>query len=42
MIKRIVKRDGGSQRFVPFKIEDAIKKAFESEVVPYDKAVLLM
>jgi len=39
MIKRIIKRDGGSQRFVPFKIEDAIKKAFASEVLPYDKSV---
>jgi len=39
MVKRIIKRDGSTQRFVPFKIEDAIKKAFESEVVPYDKAV---
>ncbi len=39
MIKRIIKRDGGAQRFVPFKIEDAIKKAFGSEVVTYDKSV---
>ncbi|RLA73901.1 MAG: ribonucleoside triphosphate reductase, partial [Epsilonproteobacteria bacterium] len=39
MVKIIIKRDGSSQRFVPFKIEDAIKKAFESEVKPYDKTV---
>ena len=39
MIKTIIKRDGNSQKFVPFKIEDAIKKAFESEVKAYDKSV---
>ncbi len=39
MIKAIIKRDGKSQKFVPFKIEDAIKKAFNSEVKPYDKSV---
>ena len=39
MIKTIIKRDGSSQKFVPFKIEDAIKKAFESEVKTYDKSV---
>jgi len=39
MIKTIIKRDGNSQKFVPFKIEDAIKKAFESEVKAYDKGV---
>ena len=39
MIKIIIKRDGSSQKFVPFKIEDAIKKAFESEVKAYDKRV---
>ena len=39
MIKAIIKRDGSSQKFVPFKIEDAIKKAFNSEVEPYDKSV---
>ena len=39
MIKTIIKRDGNSQKFVPFKIEDAIKKAFESEVKAYDKRV---
>jgi len=39
MIKIIIKRDGNSQKFIPFKIEDAIKKAFESEVKAYDKGV---
>ncbi len=39
MISIIIKRDGSSQRFVPFKIEDAIKKAFHSEVKTYDKSV---
>jgi hypothetical protein len=39
MLKTIVKRDGNSQKFVPFKIEDVIKKAFESEVKTYDKDV---
>ncbi len=39
MIKIIIKRDGNSQKFVPFKIEDAIKKAFISEMKPYDKEV---
>jgi len=39
MIKTIIKRDGSSQKFVPFKIEDAVKKAFESEVKVYDKDV---
>jgi ribonucleoside-triphosphate reductase len=39
MIKTIIKRDGSSQKFVPFKIEDAIKKAFESEVQTYDKSL---
>ena len=39
MITVIIKRDGSSQRFVPFKIEDAIKKAFHSEVKVYDKSV---
>jgi len=39
MLKTIIKRDGNSQKFVPFKIEDAIKKAFSSEVKVYDKSV---
>ena len=39
MVKTVIKRDGSSQRFVPFKIEDAIKKAFKSEAKEYDKKV---
>jgi ribonucleoside-triphosphate reductase len=39
MVKTIIKRDGSSQKFVPFKIEDAIKKAFKSEAKAYDKRV---
>ncbi len=41
MIKRIIKRDGSYQKFVPFKIEEAIKKAFASETETYDKQVFL-
>ncbi|MDQ1326653.1 MAG: hypothetical protein QG564_1778 [Campylobacterota bacterium] len=39
MINIIVKRDGSTQKFVPFKIEDVIKKAFQSESQEYDKNV---
>ncbi len=39
MVKQIIKRDGSSQKFIPFKIEDAIKKAFASVVQPYDKTL---
>ena len=39
MVNIIVKRDGSTQKFVPFKIEDAIKKAFQSEAQEYDKNV---
>ncbi|MBU1667138.1 ribonucleoside triphosphate reductase [bacterium] len=42
MIKTIIKRDGSSQKFIPFKIEDVIKKAFSSEAKPYDKQVFLV
>lgn len=38
-MKKIIKRDGSSQEFLPYKIEDAIKKAFKSESWPYDKRV---
>jgi len=41
MIKIIIKRDGNSQKFIPFKIEDAIRKAFVSEAKLYDKKVFL-
>lgn len=39
--KTITKREGKSQKFVPFKIEDVLKKAFDSEVQSYDKSVFL-
>jgi len=37
--KTILKRDGTSENFTPYKIEDAITKAFASVLQPYDKAV---
>lgn len=37
--KEILKRDGSKEEFFPYKIEDAIKKAFKSENKPYDKSV---
>ena len=39
MLETILKRDGTSQNFTPYKIEDAIRKAFKSESTPYDNAV---
>lgn len=39
MIKSILKRDGTYKDFVPYKIEDAIKKAFSSEHVTYNNAI---
>ncbi len=39
MLETILKRDGTSQKFTPYKIEDAIKKAFQSESTPYDNSV---
>lgn len=41
MIKRVVKRDGTSQEFLSYKIEDAIQSAFKSESYPYDKMIFL-
>ncbi len=40
MIEKILKRDGSFEVFHSFKIEDAIKKAFQSENVTYDDAIL--
>ncbi|WP_418180662.1 ribonucleoside triphosphate reductase [Aliarcobacter lanthieri] len=37
MIDYILKRDGSKQKFEAFKIEDAIKKAFKSVNITYDK-----
>lgn len=39
MIATIIKRDGSTAKFEPFKIEDAIKKAFESVCKTYDEDV---
>ncbi len=39
MPKIILKRDGERAEFAPFKIEDAIKKAFKSVAQPYDKTI---
>lgn len=40
MNKYILKRDGNREKFQSFKIEEAIKKAFYSEHIKYDKRVL--
>lgn len=37
--KEILKRDGSKEEFFPYKIEDAVKKAFKSENKPYDKSI---
>lgn len=39
MLTEILKRDGTTQNFEPYKIEDAIKKAFKSESTTYDENV---
>ena len=39
MIKKVLKRDGSEQEFYPYKIEDAIKKAFDSQSIEYDPKV---
>ena len=39
MIENILKRDGANKKFVAFKIEDAIKKAFKSENTIYDSSI---
>ena len=39
MIDKILKQDGSYEEFVSFKIEDAIKKAFESEHTDYDNLI---
>lgn len=40
-MRNVIKRDGTFESFQAFKIEDAIKKAFESVSVPYDDEVFL-
>jgi ribonucleoside-triphosphate reductase len=39
MIENILKRDGTYKEFLSFKIEDAIKKAFQSQNVTYDSSI---
>ena len=39
MVENILKRDGTYKEFMAFKIEDAIKKAFESEHTTYDSSI---
>jgi len=40
MLTKVLKRDGNTEEFQAYKIEDAIKKAFKSERVIYDQSVL--
>ena len=39
MLTKILKRDGTSQEFLSYKIEDAIKKAFKSENTTYNSEI---
>ncbi|WP_260039191.1 ribonucleoside triphosphate reductase [Sphingobacterium hotanense] len=39
-MKDVIKRDGSLEKFQPFKIEDAIKKAFQSVSIPYDEEIM--
>lgn len=39
MVETILKRNGNYELFEPFKIEDAIKKAFKSEHIRYDSDI---
>ncbi len=41
MLTEVLKRDGTTQEFLSYKIEDAIKKAFKSENTTYDRSVFL-
>ncbi|WP_456486105.1 ribonucleoside triphosphate reductase [Hydrogenimonas sp.] len=38
-IKEILKRDGSTEPFAPYKIEDAIKAAFQSRAKPYNPTI---
>ena len=40
-MKKVIKRDGTYQDYFPYKIEDAIKKAFDATNVEYDPNVFL-
>lgn len=41
MIENILKRDGSHEEFAAYKIEDAIKKAFQSEDTKYNDVIFL-
>ena len=41
MLTTLLKRDGTTQEFQAYKIEDAIKKAFKSENTTYDRSIFL-
>ena len=40
-MKKVIKRDGTYQDYFPYKIEDAIKKAFDATNVEYDRNIFL-
>lgn len=39
-IQHVIKRDGSSEQYYPFKIEDAIRKAYDSVLVPPNEDVI--
>jgi ribonucleoside-triphosphate reductase len=39
--KKIIKRSGVTDNYKPYKIQDAISKAFKSESVEYDKSIFV-
>jgi ribonucleoside-triphosphate reductase len=41
MLTKILKRDGKSQEFLPYKIEDTIKKIFKNKNTTYDNIIFL-
>jgi ribonucleoside-triphosphate reductase len=41
ILENVIKRDGSKQEFLPYKIEDAIKKAFKSQNKTYDSTIFL-
>ena len=41
MIEKVIKRDGSFEDFAPFKIQDAIKKAFKSVCLQYDDSAYI-
>jgi len=41
VIEKVIKRDGSFEDFIPYKIQDAIKKAFKSVSLQYDDSVYI-